>query len=78
MHLPSKPAFDEKLREIITESMIASGVSHHRRGTTVTIEGPRFSTLAESHIFSRAFGAEIVNMTTCPEGNFGHYLELLY
>lgn len=68
MHLPSKPAFDEKLREIIIESMVATGVSHHSSGTTVTIEGPRFSTLAESHVFSRAFGAQIVNMTTCPEG----------
>ena len=78
MHLPSKPAFDEKLRQLIIDSMKETGVSHHTRGTTVTIEGPRFSTLAESRLFSGIFGAEIVNMTTCPEATIAKEMGIHY
>jgi 5'-methylthioadenosine phosphorylase len=38
----------------------------HRRGTVVTIEGPRFSTRAESRMF-RAWGADIINMSIATE-----------
>ena len=67
IHMPSKPAFDEKLRGILIESMMATKVNHKQNGTVVTIEGPRFSSLAESKIFSNVFGADIINMTACPE-----------
>jgi len=36
------------------------------KGTIVTVEGPRFSTKAESLMF-RAWGADVINMTTVPE-----------
>jgi len=39
---------------------------HHTEGTVVTIEGPRFSTRAESHMF-RTLGADVINMSTVPE-----------
>ena len=55
-----------------------TGVSHHKTGTTVTIEGPRFSSLAESRIFSGVYGAEIVNMTTCPESTIAKEMGLHY
>ena len=42
--------------------MEATGVPHHTHGTTVTIEGPRFSTLAESRIFSNVYKADIVRV----------------
>ena len=64
--MPSKPAFDEKMRSLITESMEATGVSHHKDGTIVVIEGPRFSTLAESKMF-QTLGGQTIGMTTCPE-----------
>eukprot|EP00656_Telonema_subtile_P012351 TRINITY_DN1620_c0_g1_i3.p1 TRINITY_DN1620_c0_g1~~TRINITY_DN1620_c0_g1_i3.p1 ORF type:complete len:141 (+),score=59.05 TRINITY_DN1620_c0_g1_i3:123-545(+) len=38
----------------------------HDKGTMVSIEGPRFSSRAESHMF-RAWGADLINMTTVPE-----------
>ena len=78
MHLPSKPAFSEPLRELIIESMKKTSVSHHTHGTTVTIEGPRFSSLAESRIFSKVYGADIVNMTTCPEVTIAKEMGLHY
>lgn len=43
-----------------------SGIPVHDRGTVVTIEGPRFSSKAESLMFKQ-WGADLVNMTTVPE-----------
>ena len=68
MHLPSKPAFDEKLRSMLCDSMERTGVSHHKTGTIVVIEGPRFSTLAESKMF-QSIGGQTIGMTTCPEAH---------
>ena len=42
------------------------GLKTHEKGTVVTIEGPRFSTKAESHMF-RAWGADVINMSIAPE-----------
>jgi 5'-methylthioadenosine phosphorylase len=42
------------------------GLAFHRSGTVVTIEGPRFSTRAESNMF-RAWGADIINMSIATE-----------
>ena len=39
MHLPAKPAFDEKLRELLNQSMEETQVAYHKSGTMVTIEG---------------------------------------
>jgi 5'-methylthioadenosine phosphorylase len=41
-------------------------IPHHVNKTIVTIEGPRFSTKSESHMF-RSWGADIINMSSCPE-----------
>jgi 5'-methylthioadenosine phosphorylase len=41
-------------------------IKHHEKGTVVTIEGPRFSTKAESKMF-RQWGADIINMSIAPE-----------
>lgn len=46
-------------------------------GTMITIEGPRFSTRAESHLF-RAWGASVINMTTCPEAFLAREAEMCY
>ena len=74
MHMPSKPAFDEKMRDLINQSMEATSVSHHKEGTIVVIEGPRFSTLAESKMF-QMLGGHTIGMTTCPEAHLAkvHY-----
>jgi adenine phosphoribosyltransferase len=48
------------------EASAELGLKTHPRGTVVTIEGPRFSTRAESHMF-RAWGADIINMSVAPE-----------
>jgi 5'-methylthioadenosine phosphorylase len=65
-HTPMAEPFDAGLRARLIESARALGLRHHARGTVVTIEGPRFSTRAESTLF-RAWGADVINMSTAPE-----------
>ena len=65
-HTPMADPFDLKLREIFAQTCDKLGFPYHDKGTVVTIEGPRFSTRAESHMF-RAWGADVINMTTAPE-----------
>ena len=49
----------------------------HRGGTSITVEGPRFSTRAESNAF-RAWGMSIIGMTTAPEAFLAREAELCY
>ncbi|XP_059481948.1 S-methyl-5'-thioadenosine phosphorylase [Neocloeon triangulifer] len=65
-HLPMYPAFCEETRKLIIGLLTKNGVTHHSKGTCVSIEGPRFSSRAESNMF-RSWGADVINMTTCPE-----------
>lgn len=66
IHTPMADPFCPKLRQLLVESAKKLGISYHEKGTIVTIEGPRFSTRAESHMF-RSWGADAVNMSTVPE-----------
>jgi 5'-methylthioadenosine phosphorylase len=58
-HVSMGEIFNKKLRNIILKYV--KGCK-----SLITIEGPRFSTRAESKMF-KSFGADIINMTTCPE-----------
>lgn len=66
IHTPMADPFCPRLRELLIASAEAMGIPRHKKGTNITIEGPRFSTRAESKMF-RSFGADIINMTTVPE-----------
>jgi|APSaa5957512622_1039677.scaffolds.fasta_scaffold02396_2 5'-methylthioadenosine phosphorylase len=66
VHTPMADPFDESLRGMLLSSAAELGVKAHNKGTVVTIEGPRFSTRAESHMF-RSWGADIINMSIAPE-----------
>lgn len=66
VHMAMADPFCERLRSILIETCITEGIIHHPRGTVVTIEGPRFSTRAESRMF-RMLGGDIINMSTVPE-----------
>jgi 5'-methylthioadenosine phosphorylase len=65
-HTPMAEPFAPGLRAQLIAAARALGLRHHPRGTVVTIEGPRFSTRAESRMF-RAWGADVVNMSIAPE-----------
>jgi 5'-methylthioadenosine phosphorylase len=76
-HIPMAHPFCEHLRKVLLESMVQLGVDHHATGTTLTIEGPRFSSRAESQVW-RSYGASIVGMTTVPEVVLARELAIPY
>ena len=65
-HTPMADPFSEPLRQILIQTCREQKLPHHERGTVVTIEGPRFSTRAESNMF-RLWGADVINMSIAPE-----------
>jgi len=65
-HIPMEPAFCPLLRALVAKEAKVLGFPICEGGTVVTIQGPRFSSKAESHMF-RLWGADVVNMTTIPE-----------
>ncbi len=66
VHTPMAEPFDAELRNIMCGVCAELGYDHHPKGTVVTIEGPRFSTRAESNMF-RIWGADVINMSIAPE-----------
>src|SRR3989338_6373354 len=65
-HTPMAEPFDKKLREILAKTGKELGYKIHEKGTVITIEGPRFSTKAESKMF-RSWGADLINMSIASE-----------
>ena len=58
--------YSEDLRKILIETAKELNLKFHEKGTVITIEGPRFSTRAESEMF-RIWGADVINMSIAPE-----------
>lgn len=65
-HIPMAEPFCPEIRRLFVTSAKELGLRYHAQGTMITIEGPRFSTKAESKMF-RLFGADVINMSTVPE-----------
>lgn len=67
----------EVLRQTLLASAVATGLPHHDGGTYVCIEGPQFSTRAESHMH-RSWGADVVGMTNLPECRLAREAQMAY
>ncbi|MFX1364257.1 MAG: S-methyl-5'-thioadenosine phosphorylase [Promethearchaeota archaeon] len=65
-HTPMAYPYSSELRKILIETAKELNLKHHEKGTVITIEGPRFSTRAESEMF-RIWGADVINMSIAPE-----------
>lgn len=65
-HIPMAEPFCPQLRNVFVAQATLLGLSFHAAGTVITIEGPRFSTKAESRLYKK-WGADVVNMSTVPE-----------
>ena len=65
-HAAMADPFSDVLRKTIISAAGKLNLKIHPSGTIVTIEGPRFSTRAESRMF-RAWGADLINMSIAPE-----------
>lgn len=66
VHTAMAEPFDSGLRQSLYQAAKALGYETHYGGTVITIEGPRFSTRAESKMF-RIWGGDVINMSTAPE-----------
>jgi len=77
IHTPMADPFDPRLRALLAQSCQHLGLRHHVGGTVVTIEGPRFSTRAESRMF-QAWGADIINMSVATEATLANEAGIPY
>jgi len=66
VHTPMAEPFCQNLIDMLSASAEKMKLPFHKNRTVITIEGPRFSTKAESHMF-RSWNADIINMSTVPE-----------
>jgi len=66
VHTPMAEPFDMELRKTLYKAATELGYETHFGGTVITIEGPRFSTKAESKMF-KMWGGDVINMSIAPE-----------
>lgn len=76
-HAAMPDPFDANLKKLMADTAVRLGIRHHNKATVITIEGPRLSTRAESHMF-RGWGADIINMSTAPEIILANELQIPY
>lgn len=76
-HIAMEEPFCKKLRVLLEASSKELALNFHTDKTLITIEGPRFSTKAESHMF-RTWGADVINMSTVPEAVLAREAGLCY
>jgi len=72
-HTPMAEPFEKELRNLLVQTCEELGYDYNRDKAVITIEGPRFSSPAESRMF-RQWGADIINMSTCPEVILAQFL----
>jgi 5'-methylthioadenosine phosphorylase len=76
-HTAMADPFSEALRSLLIAGSLELGLSFHPKGTLITIEGPRFSTRAESVMF-RSWGADVINMSIAPEASLANEAGIPY
>ena len=69
--------FNPELRKLLYETAMENNLRAHNGGTLVTIEGPRFSTKAESKMF-KIWGADVINMSVATEAALANELGIPY
>jgi len=77
VHISFAEPFCPDLSQALYQAVKATGATVHKGGTFVTIEGPRFSTKAESNVF-RQWGMDIIGMTAVPEAQLAREAEICY
>jgi len=77
VHTGFADPFCQNLRRLITDTGRRAGYTVHPNGTYVCIEGPQFSTRAESKIYQR-LGFDVIGMTALPEARLAREAEICY
>jgi len=76
-HTSLAEPFSKELNKKIIQTISELGFPFHSKGTVITIEGPRFSTKAESKMF-QTWGADVINMSVAPEATLAKEVGLEY
>ena len=76
-HVSSADPYCPVLRGLLVDGCRELGIDVHDGGTVVVVQGPRFSTRAESKWYS-GMGWDVINMTAYPEGHLARELEICY
>ncbi len=76
-HVSVAEPFCNQLSSDLEQSIKSTDAAYHRDGTFITIEGPRFSTKGESHLY-RQWGLDIIGMTASPEAFLAREAEMCY
>ena len=76
-HVAFGDPISPKLADVLAQSSRAAGATTHVGGTYVCMEGPAFSTRAESELYRR-WGASVVGMTNLPEAKLAREAEIAY
>ncbi len=77
VHVPLADPYCPRVRELATAACERRGVTVHGRGTYVCMEGPQFSTRAESNVY-RHLGFDVVGMTSATEAKLAREAEMCY
>jgi len=76
-HVPFSHPVSPVLQDIAEAALKVEGIAHARGGTYIVMEGPQFSTLAESLLY-RSWGARVIGMTNMPEAKLAREAEMSY
>ena len=76
-HISVAEPFCPELRKLLIEEAKKMNIEFREKGTYVCVEGPRFSTKAESLLY-KSWGADVVGMTLCPEVVLAREAEICY
>jgi len=76
-HIPFAEPFCPELSQVVYRAGKDAGATVHRGGTYVVMEGPAFSTRAESCLY-RSWGADVIGMTALPEARLAREAEICY
>jgi len=76
-HIPFAEPFCPDLSDIVYKAAKEAGATVHKGGTFIAMEGPAFSTRAESRLY-KAWGADVLGMTVLPEAKLAREAEICY
>ena len=77
VHVSFEAPYCPELSTLVYDAVLKTGATVHRGGTMVVMEGPQFSTKAESRIY-RQWGVDLIGMTALPEAKLAREAELCY
>ncbi len=68
----------KRLRRMVAAAAAEAGIQHHPHGCYLAMEGPQFSSLAESKMYRESWGCDVIGMTNMPEAKLAREAEICY